>query len=109
MGLKKFVVHIHLPDSKVDLTEVVSKLSNLTIQGENLMSTVAEVQAALQAVADAAAAEKAEVTAALTGLTDQIASLQAAIDAGAGVTAEDLAGLQATAVSLVAQVQGIKE
>lgn len=107
MGIKKLVVHYHLPDSRVVLAEIVQRLSNLATQGERLMTTVTDIQASLQAIADAAAAEKAEVAAALQTLSDQIAALQAAIDGGAGVTSADLDGLKATADALVAQVQGI--
>ncbi len=107
MKIRKMVVHLSLPQSLGE--RILAALeANLNL-GERLMTTVAEIQATLDSVAAAAAAEKEEVTAALNALSAQIADLQTAIANGAGVTAADLDTLQASATALVAQVQQIKE
>jgi hypothetical protein len=95
--------YVHF-DNETDIKKLLTKL---TKNGELIMATLADVQAALSLVALAATQEKAEVNTALAALNTTILSLQAQLANGTQVTATDLDTIVGTITGIAAQVADI--
>jgi len=102
-----FNIHHHVHNECALDDSMKRSISKLTKLGDSIMATLAEVKAALDALATKATTEKEEVTAALAELTTTIEALQEAVNGGAQVTAEDLDGLVATIGEIGTQVENI--
>lgn len=91
----------------ININVNVAGFDRLIHLGERIMTTVTQIQAKLDALSDAAAAERAEVLAALQGFRDQIKALQDQIAAGGVATQADLDAIGTTLDTAIAKVQGI--
>jgi len=90
--------------SKGDIKQMLAPLIR---QGERIMATLADVQAALTKASEDATAEKAEVAAAIQALTEEIRVLQEQIATGSAVTSADLDALIIQVEGIDTQVQDI--
>src|SRR6188474_2174029 len=105
----RFDVYFHF-EGNSDLSEQLDEIVYfIKHYGENIMTTLQDVQASIAALKQTVIAEKAEVKAKLDALSDQVQELTDQIANGGSVTPEDLTNLQTSIAEISTGVQDISE
>lgn len=86
IDIAKFEINCHVFFPRLGGTDIMDKLDTLIEKGASIMTTVAEINAAIEA-------EKMEVKARLDGLIAEVQALKDAAGTGVAVTEADLAGI----------------
>lgn len=95
--------------TELGLDVITTKLDQLIIQGDTLMSNVADNTQKLEALTVAITEERAEVQGLLTGLRTQVQTLQDQVAAGAVASQADLDAFGAALDAALVQVRAISE